>query len=505
MTNSQATGISQNPRFWLWVALLLLPFMPSHDSLWIDEGDTAMYAVLPGFGAWWHHLRLDEAADCQMPLSMLFAWIGGKLLGVSEWQMRAVNLLWGIFAVAGMYRVGRRLELPWLPLLLAIQPYFWFYMNEARGYALEIACGTWLLVAFVEFLQLRAAGTSWAWLLVVSVLFLFLSTLLAPVPVAAVVVAGVITAVRNGWRPDRKAWLILLTGGAANLPTAIYYLSTLLRGVKSAMVWKVNLTVFGYVLYELTGMSGLGLPIAEIRTLAKSSQGLNALTADWLHFVLPAAGFFLLLAVIILGLGRRADANPPGVCEGLAIVVGLTACAFVVASVVFQKALWARHLAPVFPFYVSLLGLAIASLLKTRNRVLKGMLCLLVGLLFFSALNLRLAPSWRKDDYRSAAAFANDALARGHSVWWDAADCGAIYYHVPLTTNPDSAKAAYLLTNPTRESIASVALPDVIVASKPDLFDSRGTVAEIAAQRDYKKVAVLPAFVIWEKADHQTP
>ncbi len=74
--------------------------------------------------------------------------------------MRAGNLLWGALALGAMYRVGRRLKLPWLPLLLAIQPYFWFYMNEARPYALEIACGSWLLAALVEFHNRRVSGES---------------------------------------------------------------------------------------------------------------------------------------------------------------------------------------------------------------------------------------------------------------------------------------------------------------------------------------------------------
>ena len=221
-----------NPRNWLLAGLLLLPFMVTNDSLWIDEGDTAMYAMQPDFHSWWHHLRQDSAADCQMPLSMLFAWIGGRMLGTQEWQLRVVNLVWGVLALIAMYRAGRRLQLPWLPLLLAVQPYFWFYMNEARPYALEIACGSWLLTAFVEFHVSRASGESWAWLLVTAAFFLFLSTLLAPLPVVVSVAVGVVAAWRGRWKPSRKAVLILLGGVAANVPTAIYYVSTLFRGAK---------------------------------------------------------------------------------------------------------------------------------------------------------------------------------------------------------------------------------------------------------------------------------
>ncbi len=119
-----------SPRFWLLAALLLLPFMASNDSLWLDEGDTAMYVLQPDFHAWCDRLHTDLQADCQMPLALLCSWIAGKIWGTAEWQLRGINLIWGALALIGMYRVGQRLKIPWLPLLLAIQPYFWFYNNE---------------------------------------------------------------------------------------------------------------------------------------------------------------------------------------------------------------------------------------------------------------------------------------------------------------------------------------------------------------------------------------
>jgi hypothetical protein len=210
------------PRLWLIAGLLLLPFMLTNDSLWIDEGGTAMYAMQPDFHSWWHHLGQDNTSDSEMPLTMFFAMISGSMLGTAEWQMRAINLLWGALAMVGMYRVGRRIQMPWLPLLLAIQPYFWFYMNEARPYALQIACGTWLLAAFVEFIFAKAAGQTWAWLLAGSVFFLFLTTMLAPVTVGAVVLAGAMIAALNRWKPERKALLVLLAGAVANPPFIIF-------------------------------------------------------------------------------------------------------------------------------------------------------------------------------------------------------------------------------------------------------------------------------------------
>jgi hypothetical protein len=486
-----------NPRFWLLCGLLLLPFMLTNDSLWIDEGDTAMYAMQPDFHSWWHHLRQDTAADCQMPLSMLFAWIGGRVLGTQEWQMRAVNLLWGVLALGAMFRVGRRLKLPWLPLLLAIQPYFWFYMNEARPYALEIACGAWLLVAFVEFHFSHGSGESWAWLLVIAAFFLFLSTLLAPLPVAATVVAGGVAAWRGRWQPSRKAILILLGGAAANGPAAIYYVSTLLRGAKGAELWHVNLKFFGYVLYELTGVNGLGPSTETLRTLGKSTRFLDALAAHGFQFALPALAFVLILAVMVLGLRRRPAGVPPGVPAGLSIILGVTAFVFIVVSLALQKAFWARHFAPMFPFYATLLAIAMAGTGEARKPAIRWMPFLLCGLLVMSALNLRLAPSWRKDDYRSAARFARHALAENKTVWWVGSKDCATYYHLQYTSaRPERGKAFC----PGPGDASHFPPPDLIVySSKTYIYDSESAIQKVIEQNRYRVAARFKSFVIWSK------
>ncbi len=89
---------------------------------------------------------------------------------------------------------------------------------------------------------------------------------------AATVAAGGLAAWRGRWKPSRKAVLILLGGAVADVPTAIYYVSTLFRGAKGAQLWHVNLKFFGYVLYELTGVNGLGPSTEKMRALGKSTH-----------------------------------------------------------------------------------------------------------------------------------------------------------------------------------------------------------------------------------------
>ena len=487
-----------SPRFFLLAALLLLPFMVSNDSLWLEEGDTAMYVLQPNFHAWCDRLLHDGQADCQMPLALFCSWVAGKIWGAAEWQMRGINLIWGALALIGMYRVGQRLKIPWLPLLLAIQPYFWFYINEARPYALQLAGGAWLLAALVEFYFARAAGTKWAWLLASAGFLLFCATLLAPLPVAMTVFAAAVIARQHGWKPERKAVMILLGGLVACVPVGIYYLTTLLRGAKGAQVWHVDLKFFAYVVYELTGMGGIGLNDEQIRGLARSPHLLADLSARAPQLLLPLLALGLLAAIFFLGWRRRSATQVPGpLILAFALTLGLTAGVFFTGSLILQKAFWARHFAPVFPLYVALLAIAIAGVwTSSRWRWLP---VILFGLLIFSALNFRFAAALRKEDYRSASNFVRPFVAQKKSVWWLAGGFAPQYYGLhDNERDPEPGKIFVSFRSP--HDLRTLPLPDVVVLNRPDIHDPGGTVEKIVAENNYRVAARFKAFVIWTNA-----
>ncbi len=487
---------ANSPRFWLLLSLLILPLTVSNDSLWLDEGDTAVYAQQPDFSAWRQWLVHDRLADCQMPLAMLSAWVGGKVFGTQEWQLRALNLVWGVLALVALSRAGRRLQMPWLPVLLAIQPYFWFYLNEARPYALLLAGGAWLLAALVEFNFQRGSGTRWAWQLAAVSFFLFAATLLAPLPVAMVVFTGGLLAWRQGWRLEWRALKILGCGLLACAPLAIYYITTLLRGVKSSQMWQVDLKFVLYVFYELMGMGGLGLSPLEIRSLARSPNLFHELLVRTPQLILPLLLGILLLFVLCSGLRRQWRAGRRAMILGIAGVPLLTATAFIAESLLLQKAFWARHYAPVFPFYVALLGLAGAGLWMNSRKWLRAILLLIVALLLWSALNFRFSPALRKENYRDAAAFAKTALAKGWDVWWLAGYYSASYYGLGVSYDyPESGKVFAAWVSPL--NLLKLPPPAVIVLSRPDAHDIDDVGRKIIAENNYRVAARFQGFTIW--------
>ncbi len=496
------------PWLWLLAALCLLPLMVDSDSLSLDEGDTAMYALQPDFHDFCHRLWIDQQADCQMPLAMLSAWLSGEVLGTKaewevraanpagEWQLRAVNLIWGAAALLALSRIGRHLKMPWLPLLLAIQPYFWFYLNEARPYALELGCGAWVLVALVEFILAGAAGTTWAWVLSIAGVLTFASTMLAPLPVGATILAGAFLAWRQGWRPERAAVKILLGGLVACVPLAVYYAITLHHGSKGAQVWHVDAKFVAYVFYELAGMGGIGLSYADIRELARSPQLAHELVIRLPQFILPAVLGALLAVVGYFGLRRCLQSGSRSVLLGVALALAVTAGVFVTGSLAIQKAFWARHYAPVFPFYVTILGLAIAGLWSGTRPGLRWLTVPVAGLLLWSSLNFRFAPALQNEDYRSAVHYGQQALNEGKNVWWLASAYPAIFYGTGVCYfHPESGKL--FLAFRSLDDIPTLPLPEVIVLNKPDLHDPAGTVQKIIAEKNYGVAARYQAFTVW--------
>jgi hypothetical protein len=55
------------------------------------------------------------------------------------------------------------------------------------------------------------------------------------------------------------------------------------------------------------------------------------------------------------------------------------------------------------------------------------------------------------------------------------------------------------LVNPSVDVLATLAPADVVVVSRPDIYDPHGVLAGYLARNHYQKTRVLPAFAVWEK------
>ncbi len=489
---------------WLLLAacLLLLTLQPSNQSLWIDEGGTADYALQPTFRAWVNRLAHDPIPNCQMPLSMFLSWVGAHTLGSAEWQLRAVNLLWAAGSLVAVFYAGRALGCAWLPALLFVQPYFWFYNNEARPYALEIFCGALLLAGAGEFWRQQGKGTRWAWTLALGGILLGYTTLLAPFPLAAIFTVCGVVAYRNGWRIDRKCSVPVALAVVLLVPMGLYYSWTIRRGVTFPVFWKGGWKALAYVFYELTGLTGLGPPTFELREAAQTRTLAAALQQHIAEFSLVAFTAACWLALLFAGTRQLVKERRWHAFAFLILIPLASGIPMTVVGLLMKKMLWARHWAPLFPFYVAAMGLALKACISKPGGPRRGA-GLLAGtwlaLLLCSALSLRFSAKHGKDDYRMAASLAREYSAKGHPVYWAASwDCAA-YYRLSLDA-PTSDSVLPFPYVPVAGNLSNrnQQLQPVVFLSRASIYDREGLVRTYATRHGMScEEGLCHAFSIW--------
>jgi hypothetical protein len=250
-----------------------------------------------------------------------------------------------------------------------------------------------------------------------------------------------------------------------------------------------------FIAYELLGFSGLGPGRLEIR-----DGGLRSFAP----FAVPLALYGMVVCdLLIQGVRQiwRDWTFPKSKCRNiiyLAVVMAAPAAVILGAGWVEHFRVLGRHFLPLLPVVIFVLGAGLAARWSRGGWVSKTLACGFVVLSLVSCWSFRLAARHGKDDYRDAAALAKEALQTGKTVWWNAGKEGAEYYHVALSNGAENVGAVWLM-NPAAGALSGLAAPEMIVVSKPDVFDGRGTCADFVLKGGYVKRAVFPAFVIWQK------
>lgn len=96
-------------------------------------------------------------------------------------------------------------------------------------------------------------------------------------------------------------------------------------------------------------------------------------------------------------------------------------------------------------------------------------------------------------------------MARGESVWWDAALEGAEVYHLPVTKAPGTPNAALLVVNQSEKFLQSLPRPDLVLDSKPDSYDRFGVVTNYLVRAGFQRTMTLSAFTVWQAPRRGSP
>jgi hypothetical protein len=487
-------------RMWFFAAVsgLFFALAISQQSFWIDEVYSAMAAQQPTLDALWREQLSGMGSNLQAPLYMIWIWGCGKIFGTSEVSLRAVNLFWlvpGMLALMWALARDRALQLATF-LVAALSPLAWYYLNEARPYAMQI--GTSLVVFALLFrLALNQDEPSrerlWVAGLCAGSLLLSASGMLAMLWVGAYLGAAILSTPKGRLLGlARSYWSWWAGTGLMLFLLGLYYLWTLSLGARATAAGITDAKNFFSILYELFGFSGLGPGRLSIRT-----GGLESFR-PWLPGLVIYGGLLLVVLAASCRSIAASTSRRTLICWTLAFALVLGFILAVGVAVRFR--VLGRHCAPLLPLVLFVLGSGVAALLKRRDWAGRLVVAAFVGLSLVSCLSLRFSERHAKDDYRGAAAMGREALARGETVWWSATREGAMFYHLPLTEQPVKPGLAVYVANQGKGFERDLPRPDLVLTSKADVFDRNGALADYLAPAGFCPTASFTAFTAWRAA-----
>lgn len=143
----------------LLVAFLLRVYDLGHESIWMDEAFSVSVAKLDFLG-----IIKGTAKDLHPPLYYLLLHFWIKLFGISEFTIRFMSVIFGVFTVFMVYKIGAQIfskDAGLLSaLLIALSIFNIFYSQEARMYSLMAMLTLISLYYFIMLFQKRDAGVS---------------------------------------------------------------------------------------------------------------------------------------------------------------------------------------------------------------------------------------------------------------------------------------------------------------------------------------------------------
>lgn len=147
------------PQWWPLAMLIVLAAALrlatlTEQSFWYDEAFTPVHVFHSGLGATLHSVVHSENTP---PLWYVLAWIDVRLLGDGALALRLPSALAGIATVPVVWAIGNELAGRRAALiaaaLVAVNPLFIWYSQEARAYGLFVLLSALTLLCFVRLLH----------------------------------------------------------------------------------------------------------------------------------------------------------------------------------------------------------------------------------------------------------------------------------------------------------------------------------------------------------------
>lgn len=470
---------------WPCAAALLVGLSAlTYQSLWIDEANTAIRAMQPDLRSWWGFMKEQGGSDALMPLYMFYVWVWEKCFGNAEWTLRAANLPWLVISVACLAWCGKvEPKFRLAPWVFVLQPFVFYYIGEARPYAMQMAGICLMFPYLLEVGTLQKCG--------------LLARIMFCVGMIVVPGASILGAPFAGLLWLQALLIVCISGGEFKAPSAKLTLASAAGlysfavfagfvlgqdGARASGSAETSVLTLGFSVYELAGFLGLG-------------PGRNSLRLADVSSFIPYWGWFApAIGGIVLMAGQVMKERAAGAFPSRAVVFLLTG--FVASVVVVATGYYGgfrvlgRHFAPLLPILVLIWAALFLFCWKNGRLVPRAAIIMILTMWIISCIQLRISDEHRRDDYRAAAAFAREQLGLGRLGWWAGDRAAASYYQVP---------DEWVRFHPIRPGFdgSEADRPAWIVLSKPDIYDQSGEIQKYIIVGDYVCVHEVESFKLY--------
>ena len=505
-------------RWGTWIFVLIqvgiILLAVTNESLWIDEFWTAYFAAPDSFGQIFDLLK--NPPGLQTPLHYAYYYFWGLVFQSGEVSLRLANLPLFVIGQLSLFWALRAYPRRFGYLFLAVcalHPMVWMYANEARPYIMMYAGAEMILAYILHMHTISGNGDHvspmFSGVFVFGCILLLGASMLGGFWVfAAIAYVAHYHYYHLNWRYLQRGASLLLLCILLFITTllSLYYLRSVLHGGGASRLSSTNVSTLLFDAYELMGLSGIGPGRLELR-----DTGLAALSPYWI-WLLPAGA--IVLATLVRGLqeAKKLLGTSRLVLAAMFSILPLVIVIF--SGFAMHWRVLGRHMIAELPVLNLLFALGLVKLFEKdagRGWSWRPMIAMTFLLaLTYSACSLRFADRHRKDDYRAAAAVARQGVSEGKRVWWAADALGANYYKLPgefyfmnelagvLPTDACVDRSGVqLISNSSRECLEMLLPPEVVILSKPETFDKKGTITAYLKARNFVMVQTFPAFTIW--------
>jgi len=399
---------------WPLIALLALAAVLrfatlEHQSLWYDEAVTAVRVLHPSLSA---TLSAVVHVENTPPLYYLLEWIWTRALGTGVFALRSLSACAGVGTVAVAWAIGRQLcsrrAAIILAAIVATNPLFVWYSQEARSYELFVLLAA---IALLYFLRARQAPTTrnlamWALASALTLATFYFAIFLVLIEGALLLVAPA-----PNRRPpialaaDRRRLGAVAAVAAAGLALLPLLLAQHGRGLSWITNWPLHSRMEAVGYYYLVGESGRPLG----------------------HLVMLAA-----LAPIAAALTLLPRLEPPArrgalLCAGIGVAAIVLPLLLTLAGADY---LAPRYLVGVWVPISAALALVLAARASLAGVVLAVLICL-ANLGVYAAVLRR--PQLQRGDWRGAAGALRSA-APDRAVVIAVIGAVPLQYYIPSLT-----------------------------------------------------------------------